>query len=413
MMKLLKTVSIAAAVTSCSSIAQAGSPYAYQTDAELAMVEPAKRPTPQAGLLTAGDYDDVLNPYLYKAYVDKMLQGSLSGKDLPYVDAARRIDIRVVDYAGQTFPLADISLNKESGEQKLALRTAANGMSYLYPNYDALEYGDTLSVTAKGGQLIEQTLTQDLIQNGGTMKFDLQSPRISINKLDLLLTIDATGSMGDEMKYLQTELDSIVSRVKQAHPAIDIHHSLIVYRDTGDAYVVKAFPFTDDINSFKTSLSKQTAAGGGDTPEAMHSALEKALELDWREDALKINFLVADAPPHDKHISDTWEAGLISRSKGVHMVPIASSGVDKTAEFLMRGMAQMTNGRYVFLTDDSGIGNPHAEPSVDCYIVTRLDGLMTRILNSLISGERQEPSAIEIIRSVGTYQSGVCATDIQ
>jgi len=75
----------------------------------------------------------------------------------------------------------------------------------------------------------------------------------------------------------------------------------------------------------------------------------------------------------------------------------------------MRSMAQITGGRFMFLTDDSGIGNPHAEPTVDCYVVTRLDNMVTRILNSLISGQRDEPEADEVIRSVGNYRSGVCA----
>lgn len=394
-------------------MAQAGSPYAFQTDAELAMVEPEKQPKPQAGLLTAGDYDDVLNPVLYKTYAERMLQGSLSSKNLPYVDASNRINIRVVDTAGQTFPLADISVKKSNGEQTFAMRSAANGMSYLYPKYDDLEAGASLSVSANDMDAVEKTLTQDLIQNGGDVTFDLRTMKKSIDKLDLLLTIDATGSMSDEMKYLQSELDSIVSRVKKSHPKVNIRHSLIVYRDKGDDYIVRAFPFTRDIAEFKKDLGAQEANGGGDTPEAMDAALERGLKLKWRDDALKVNFLVADAPPHDRHISETWNAGLNSRYNGIHIVPIAGSGVDKTAEFMMRSMAQITNGRYVFLTDDSGIGNPHAEPTVDCYIVTRLDGLMSRILNSLISGERQEPDANEIIRSVGTYKSGVCELDIQ
>ena len=43
------------------------------------VVKPKPQPRPQSGLLTAGDYDDVLNPDLYKVYLDKMLQGQLKG----------------------------------------------------------------------------------------------------------------------------------------------------------------------------------------------------------------------------------------------------------------------------------------------------------------------------------------------
>ena len=71
--------------------------------------------------------------------------------------------------------------------------------------------------------------------------------------------------------------------------------------------------------------------------KAMHQALERGLEFAWREDAVRINLLVADAPPHDKHLQATWTSGLLSRAQGIHIVSLAASGVDDTAEFMMRG----------------------------------------------------------------------------
>jgi hypothetical protein len=35
-------------------------------------------------------------------------------------------------------------------------------------------------------------------------------------------------------------------------------------------------------------------------------------------------------------------------------------------------MAALTQGRYILLTDDSGIGNAHAEPDIACHVATRL-----------------------------------------
>lgn len=143
-------------------------------------------------------------------------------------------------------------------------------------------------------------------------------------------------------------------------------------------------------------------------PEAMQDAMTRGLEFDWRDDAVKVNLLVADAPPHDGDILETWVGAAQSRSQGIHIVPLAASGVDKTAEFLMRAMGQITGGRYLFLTDDSGIGNAHAEPTVDCYVVTRLDSLVSRVLTSLISGQRVEPEGDDVIRTVGNYREGIC-----
>ncbi len=368
---------------------------------------------PQSGLLTAGDYDDVLNPDLYKAYLDRMLQGDLSHKDLPYVDAAQRIDIQVVDRLGKPVPLAKISLTTADGQPMFPLRTGANGMAYLYPVYDALEVGTVVQVSMEGAPPLRQTLSETDLSGGASLTFDLGADRKPAGKLDLLLTLDATGSMSDEMAYLQSELVAILDRVARNNEGLDIHAGLIVYRDTGDEYVVREFGFTSDLAAFKANLGEQQADGGGDMPEAMQTAMKTGLDFAWRDDAVKVNLLVADAPPHDSDISETWDSGLISRSRGIHIVPLAASGVDPTAEFLMRSMAQLTGGRYLFLTDDSGIGNPHAEPVVDCYAVTRLDSLVQRVLESLVTGTRIEPEGDEVIRTVGNYRAGICKLDEQ
>ena len=42
----------------------------------------------------------------------------------------------------------------------------------------------------------------------------------------------------------------------------------------------------------------------------------------------------------------------------------------------MRQAALVTNGRYLFLTDDSGVGLSHAEPNIACYRVTSLKSLL-------------------------------------
>lgn len=71
---------------------------------------------------------------------------------------------------------------------------------------------------------------------------------------------------------------------------------------------------------------------------------------------------------------------------------------------------ELLQHRYIFLTDDSGIGNGHAEPNIDCYVVTRLDQLIARVLAGIVGGHRVEPKQGEIIRTVGSYDRGRCKT---
>ena len=233
-------------------------------------------------------------------------------------------------------------------------------------------------------------------------------------QLDLAFVVDATGSMADGLEYLKVEMNGIVSSVAQRFPDVDQRYALIVYRDEGDDYVVRTFDFTDSLGEFQQDLSAQSADGGGDYPEAIHEALESAGELSWRSaDTARVLFLIADAPPHKEFAQRSLDAVMGLRSEGIAIYPVAASGVAEEAEFLMRTAALLTLAEYCFLTDDSGVGNEHAEPHVPCYAVQRLDTLMIRLISAELAGERIYPEESDIIRKVGNPVNGVCQDEEQ
>ncbi len=67
-------------------------------------------------------------------------------------------------------------------------------------------------------------------------------------------------------------------------------------------------------------------------------------------------------------------------ARGIRIVPVVASGIDGNTEFLMRLTAIATNGTYVFITNDSGIGNEHLEPTVGDYEVEHLKDLIVRVI---------------------------------
>ncbi|MCU0682115.1 MAG: VWA domain-containing protein [Polyangiaceae bacterium] len=239
----------------------------------------------------------------------------------------------------------------------------------------------------------------------------LLAPTAPRTELDVQLVLDTTGSMGDELAYLQGEFDAIAARLHQKFPQVKPRWSLVVYRDKGDQYVTRHFDFTTDAIEFRRALRVQSAGGGGDTPEAVVDGLAAGLRQSWRKGAnvAKLAFWVADAPAH--HGEGPALAGVIrdAKAKGVHLYPIASSDSNDSAEYQMRSAAQMTGGRYLFLTNDSGIGNSHAEPHIPCYNVTRLDHAIVRMIGVELSGRHVEAESNEVIRSVGRpNQEGKC-----
>lgn len=369
---------------------------------------PYPRPQPQSGILTAGEHDDLLNPELYASYVGRNTDLGQEVRDLPRVDTTRVVTVKVQDRSGQSIPFADVVVTCSDGNS-IAMATQADGSAVFFPGLDRLSERITVSAR-KGGRTIADTravLVADA-PGGQTVGLTANQAATKVTKLDLMLVVDTTGSMGDEINYLQAELRSIIGAIAAKHRDLDIRIGFVFYRDLGDDYVTRTVAFDHDIGRVQGALARQQANGGGDYPEAMDQAMVRAVTQDWRPDAVKSLLLVADAPPHDDKFARTWAAAEAARAKRIHITPVAASGVADKAEYAMRAMAAATQSRYLFLTDDSGVGNPHAPPAIDCYLVTRLDALVRRVIDSQISGRRIEPEDQEIIRSVGKYDAGKC-----
>ncbi|HEU0030139.1 MAG TPA: vWA domain-containing protein [Kofleriaceae bacterium] len=230
-------------------------------------------------------------------------------------------------------------------------------------------------------------------------------------ELDIQLIVDTTGSMGDEMQYLKSELGTIAQQIKQRFPTVTPRWSLVAYKDRGDEYVTRKFEFTPDLARFQRDLAAQSAGGGGDFPEAVVPAFESGLAQHWRADAsvARVVLWVADAPPHPGEGAQFARLVRKARDLDVHVYPIASSGIDDGTEYQMRAAAQLTGGRYIFLTNDSGVGNDHAEPHIPCYSVTYLKDAIIRVIGSELSGRRLTVDPERVVRQVGAPTAdGTC-----
>lgn len=228
--------------------------------------------------------------------------------------------------------------------------------------------------------------------------------------LDVQLVLDTTGSMGDEIRFLQREFTALSSAIAARYPQARQRWSLVLYKDETDDVVVRWFDFRDTPDEYRAKLETASAGGGGDLPEASDRALEVAHKLSWRlgSDTARLVFWVTDAPHHVGREGRLATAIRGARDKGIHIYPVAASGVDELAEHTMRSAAQLTGGRYLFLTDDSRIGNAHKEPRLPCYFVTHLDDAMLRMIDLEMTGRYREPARNEVLRTGGAPQGGVC-----
>jgi hypothetical protein len=236
--------------------------------------------------------------------------------------------------------------------------------------------------------------------------------------VDAALVIDTTGSMSDELSYLTAEFANVWGAIAAKFPSVSQRWSLVVYRDTpdtdpGDDYVVKSYDFMTTARDFATTIGEQTAANGGDYPESPELGLQQLKQLAWRTDPSVANvaFWVGDAPHHDYRAAQMKQAILDVRAAGVRIYPVSASGTNDLLELTMRSAAQLTGGRYMFLTDDSGVGDPHKIPEIPCYTVTKLAKALVRAVAMELSGTYAPPDPADILRVEGNPATdGKCTT---
>ena len=212
----------------------------------------------------------------------------------------------------------------------------------------------------------------------------LQTTKVKTQRIEIGFMVDATGSMGDEIRFLQRELIDVVGRIKKERPCMDIYTGSVFYKDHGDDYLTRVQPLTSNPVNTIDFISHQYASGGGDFPEAVDFGLEACIkELNWSDEAgTKILFILLDAPPHvNPEIQERLNNAIqIAAVKGIRLVPVAASGINQQTEFLLKYMAIISNGEYLYITDDSNIGGRHLLPTGGKSDVEFLNDLMVKTI---------------------------------
>ncbi|WP_051251237.1 vWA domain-containing protein [Paenibacillus harenae] len=340
----------------------------------------------QAGQLTAGEWDDLAAWERFGNLLNS--QEGDESKRLWGFWNFYRLEV-VVTANGKA--VSDAAVQLKAGKQTIwKARTNTEGRAYVYSGLYERDTANQGRYTVQVNAAQETKTTQELdIPQQETVKVDLGKGARLSDQVDLMFVVDTTGSMEDELNYLEAELKDVVNRVSDEHAnQLDIRLSANFYRDKYDDYIVKPYPFTTDVNKVTEQFSKQQAKGGGDYPEAVDQALRDAIHKhEWSGEArARLLFLVLDAPPHDdpQIIDEVQQLTEEAAAQGIRIIPVASSGVSADTEYLLRFMSVATGGTYLFLTDDSGIGGDHLEPAVGEYEVKLLNDLLVEVINRYV-----------------------------
>lgn len=338
---------------------------------------------PQAGVITAGEWNDLDN----WMFLDSLLKDNNYFEISSYWGFYRNNRITVLVKDASNNPVVDaVVVLKRDGADIWANKTDNKGRAELWADL----YKKSEEIDSTKLQLLVGDITISPVKTflGGVNTITLSGSSSTSKKVELAFMVDATGSMDDELEFLKTELLDVIDRAKSDNPTVDMLTGSVFYRDKGDDYVTRISNFNTNIQTTLNFIKNQKASGGGDFPEAVHTALDKAInEMQWSTTArTRVLFMILDAPPHyEPNIVSNLQALIKQASeKGIKIIPITASGIDKQTEFLMRFMAATTNGTYVFITNDSGVGNEHLAPTVGYYQVEKLNDLMVRLINKYV-----------------------------
>ena len=337
--------------------------------------------------LTAGEINDFGKWELWNdlskgelAYYQKTWKTSLRG----------RYCVQLVN--GEKLPLVDARVELRDSSDKLiwTSRTDNTGKAELW---ETITYSlDSIQPEEYHIKIvyhdIEKKMKKPTLFEDGINMVNLKADCEASYAVDIAFVVDATSSMQDEIDYLKLDINDVLYQSKQINDKLKMRFGSVFYRDHGDAYLTKKQDFTKVLSASSAFIEEQFATGGGDAPEAVEDALSIAIDsLSWSEESrARILFLVLDAPPHNNSSIQKKLRGLMKRAsaKGIRIVPITGSGLDKSTEYLMRTMSLSTNGSYTFLTDHSGLGDGHIDPSTDEYELELLNELLVRLIQSYL-----------------------------
>lgn len=237
--------------------------------------------------------------------------------------------------------------------EESAGRTGTDGTTYAYTSWD---WNNWYHPNVTGHEEIAKLLEQQIgIPTGYIHPITPDSGNI-----DVVITLDATGSMIDDIDEVKNNIESIVDKVKSKSSSA--RFALVTYKDrpdqggdTSDYPSQVEQDFTDNVDTLKSKLESITVSGGGDDPETVFSGIDSSLNLKWRDGVKKVDIVYGDAPAKDPEpvTNFTWSSVADHAYK---IDPVEVYGIDSgslTTDGTFQQLVDKSGGKSYPITDAS------------------------------------------------------------
>jgi hypothetical protein len=188
--------------------------------------------------------------------------------------------------------------------------------------------------------------------------------------LDVVLLIDKSGSMVDDIEIVKQEVDSLLGEMSglAEQQNISLQVALITFAYMGKGQnlfeVSKLSPDTGPLRKFITTLSTQSVGGDEDLYSAMMYAMNepvegKQIDIGWRSRAAKITIPITDEAPKEDNFTLFQVAQIAEALDPVHVYPLVTPkgtlGWLGPAENTLGQLAKATGGRTIQVSDAEAV----------------------------------------------------------
>ncbi len=144
-----------------------------------------------------------------------------------------------------------------------------------------------------GGEAVKALGKDDMVNKVGDIL-----DRVKGDSIDLVLALDTTESMYDDMPVLKKRIIPLLREHLKRFKSFRV--GVLLYKDYMEEYLYKPFPFESSLGIVKRYIDGIRVSGGRDLPEAVYEALYGSIHsYRWMAKAREI-ILIGDAPPHPR-----------------------------------------------------------------------------------------------------------------
>ena len=202
--------------------------------------------------------------------------------------------------------------------------------------------------------------------------------KVKIPDLDIVIGLDVTGSMRDELGQLKGQILDLAEVLDALAPSVGI--GIVAFGDRN--YKIQTLTVFDiqptaNINAIQRFVANmELGMGRGDAdprynpdhPEALYAALARAATLSWRGRAKRrYIILITDAPAYPEEISAAYNAARAfhGKSGAEHYVSTVFVRDNHEAKTFLRELARHGQGQFV----DSGRGESILASIIQAIII--------------------------------------------